>query len=363
MSLPFIAVDTEFMRTNTYYPIPALIQVFDGEANYLIDPTAGIDLTPFSEVLRSEKVIKVLHACSEDIEVFSHLVGCVPTPVLDTQVAAALLGYGFSVGFAKLVGTIVGVELGKAETRSDWLQRPLTSSQCEYAAADVEFLFRVFQSLEHGLNSKSRFSWALEESLRAVSAAEYVQEPELAFTKFKAAWRLKPRSLAVLKRLSSWRETTAKARDIPRNRVVDNKSLYAIAERLPKHTAALRGIDTLHEAALRRHGKTIINTVQEVLALEPSQLPEPMPRPLSSEQQKVVKSLRERLSEEAERLGIAPELLATRKHLEDLFLAMNDQEGQVTGQLIARVIDSNWRAPIFERVILEQDQNPSLEAP
>lgn len=363
LTLPFIAVDTEFIRTSTYYPIPALIQVFDGQANYLIDPTAIEALSAFAEVLAAPTVIKVFHACSEDIEVFSHLLAVTPAPVIDTQLAAAVLGYGYSKGFAKLVSALLGVELGKEQTRSDWLQRPLSEAQRDYAASDVEYLHRVYLILEQSLRQQGRFEWVQEDSKRLVSQSESIQPPELAYTRYKGAWRLKPRNLALLQKLAKWREELAQSKDLPRSRVVDNKSLYTIAERLPKSMAQLRGIESLHDAAIRRYGKSVLDAVHHVMALTPGELPEPIPRPPSSELQKQMKRLREAVDAEAERLNLAPELLATRRDLEEVITLVNTEDDN---QLLSQQL-SGWRAPILERVVnqflAKQPDNSSPQDP
>ena len=136
-----IAIDTEFIRTDTFFPILALVQIFNGESCWLIDPISISDLSPLKELLISSETLKVFHSCSEDIEVLSHTLGCYPQPIFDTQIAAALTGYGFSVGYASLVNSMLGIHVDKGETRSNWLRRPLSESQLGYAALDVIHLF------------------------------------------------------------------------------------------------------------------------------------------------------------------------------------------------------------------------------
>ena len=137
---PLIALDTEFMRTETFYPIPGLIQVADEHQCYLIDPLQVDDMSPLVELLRAPEVLKVLHAGNEDIELFRHSYGVIPAPLFDTQIGAAFVGWGFSMGLQRLVAHALDVELGKGETTSDWLQRPLTPEQEHYAALDVAYL-------------------------------------------------------------------------------------------------------------------------------------------------------------------------------------------------------------------------------
>ncbi len=146
-TLPFIALDTEFIRVDTFYPIAGLLQVSDGVSTFLIDPLLIDDWQPLAQVFSNQQVVKVLHACGEDLEVFSLLTGALPVPLFDTQVAAGYLNIGFSMGYSRLVQHVLGIELPKGETRSDWLQRPLSDLQVLYAAQDTEYLVDVYQAL------------------------------------------------------------------------------------------------------------------------------------------------------------------------------------------------------------------------
>ncbi len=142
-----VMLDTEFVRTRTFFPQLGLIQMFDGENLSLIDPTVLDEMTPFVELLQDTSVLKVLHACGEDLEVFQNAFGCTPFPMVDTQIMAAFLGYGLSTGFAALVQDQLQVELDKSESRTDWLARPLSDKQLEYAAADVFYLLPMYEKL------------------------------------------------------------------------------------------------------------------------------------------------------------------------------------------------------------------------
>ena len=339
----FIAVDTEFIRTDTYYPIPALIQIFDGKTNTLIDPVNITQFEPLAEVLTHGAVTKVFHSCSEDLEVFSRLLGVLPAPLLDTQIAAAFCGFGFTRGYATLVELILGISLPKEETRSDWLQRPLTEAQGQYAVCDVEYLYRLYARLLALLNENERLAWVQSECAALLSQAQNMQTPDQAYTKYKGAWRLAPRNLALLQRLAAWRETTAQQSDIPRNRIVDSKAVYSIAEKMPKHISQLRTIETLRESSIRRYGSRILEIVQEAVALDQSKLPAVLARPPKGEDQKIMKKLRENVDLVAERMNIAPEVIANRRDLEILVTMSDDTPLPEHLQ--------GWRAPFLDEAL------------
>lgn len=350
--LPAVAVDSEFMRTNTFYPIPALVQVNDGSANYLLDPLELTQWQPFCDLLVNPLVQKVLHSCSEDLEVFQRLLGVLPAPVFDTQIAAAATGYGFSVGYAKLVNTVLGVELPQGETRSDWLQRPLSQAQHVYAAEDVQYLFMLAENLRIQLLAQGRLTWVLEEYQLLQRQFYLSQVPENALNRIKGAWRLSPRSLAALVRLAAWRERTAAARDLPRNHVVKEQALYTIAQRLPQHIGQLHDVEELSERAIRRYGDLIIALVAEACALAESELPEPLVRPLRREQNLQAKYLRQQLHQLAEQLGIAPELLARKKDYEHWARSLADG---IQGRALLPSHFPKWRAdlvlPVLEQIV------------
>ena len=168
----YIAVDTEFVRTTTFYPEAGLIQVADSEGPVLIDPLTVSDWTPLKEVFENPLVVKVFHACAEDLEVCRQLTGTVPTPVADSQIGGALAGLGGIMGFQRLVKEILNINLPKEETRSDWLKRPLREEQIEYAVADVHYLYRLYPRLMSLLKKLNRQSWLAEECERLLRRSE-----------------------------------------------------------------------------------------------------------------------------------------------------------------------------------------------
>lgn len=345
LALPWLAVDTEFMRTDTFYPVPALIQVNDGHSNYLLDPLAIGDLAPLAQLMLSPDVQKVLHACSEDLEVFQILLKCLPVNLLDTQIAAAFCGYGYSVGYANLVNAVLQIQLPKDETRSNWLQRPLTEAQQRYAALDVEYLHRLTVNLKMQLHTLQREQWVAEECGLMVPNFLEGQKLSNASHRFRGAWRLNQRQLAALIELAAWRDQTAQTQNIVRNHVVRDKSLFAIAEMLPDHISQLRNVPELPEKIIRRYGERIIERLDAVRAIAERELPVRLPRPPSSAQQSHINTMREALAELAVELKVAPEYLARRRDFEFIMRAL--QEGRTGDDVFPPGIDG-WRAELVK---------------
>ncbi|MNF42917.1 Ribonuclease D [compost metagenome] len=316
-NLPFVAVDTEFMRVDTFYPIAGLLQVSEGERAYLIDPLLIDDWTPFSELLQDPAVVKVLHACSEDLEVFLRLTGSLPAALFDTQLAAAYLNLGFSMGYSRLVQAVLNIELPKGETRSDWLQRPLSETQISYAAEDVLHLAEVYNLLQQQL-SVEKNAWVLEDGAELVANLGREIAPEDAYREAKLAWKLSRAQLAVLRELCAWREREARARNQPRNRIIREHSLWPLARTQPNNLVALARIDDMHPKTVRQDGEFLLQLIEDAAATPPVEWPEALPEPLPLEASALLKKLRAIGQREGERLNIAPELMLRKKTLEAL---------------------------------------------
>lgn len=340
-SLSWLALDTEFMRIDTFYPVPALLQINDGTASYLIDPLSLDDVTSLRALMESPDVQKVLHACSEDLEVFQILLNCLPVNLLDTQVAAAFCGYGYSVGYANLVRAVLGVQLPKDETRSNWLQRPLTDAQQRYAALDVEYLYQITLHLKEQLAKLGRQSWVQEECDLMVPAFLESQKLSNSSARFRGAWRLNQRQLAVLMELAAWRDQTAQSQNIVRGHVLRDKSVFAIAETLPTHISQLRKVPELSDKLIRRYGDRVIEIVEQVRAMPEEDLPPRLPRPPGTAQQTRINEMRDALAQVAEELKVAPEYLARRKDFEFIMRAL--QEGKSGDDLFPASL-SGWRS-------------------
>ncbi len=304
-----IGLDTEFLRTSTYYPKPGLYQVAAGEQVYLIDPLAIESWQPLVDYFVSERTVKVMHACLEDLELLHHHLGISPRNVFDTQFANAFASEHFSLSYAALVERVLGVSLPKHETRSNWLQRPLSDDQIRYAVEDVIYLTPLYEHLHDRLQAAGRAAWFAEDM--GLRGAYLPPDPLQYYRGVKKAWRLGAEQLAALQMLCAWRENTARSEDVPRNRVVWDDHLYTFSrihelEHEHVHTNLPRGI-------ARRYAQPLLEAHSAGRRSEP---PEPLPEPLTTAQGKLVKQLREIAGDVAAQLGVAPELLARRRDVE-----------------------------------------------
>ena len=316
-TLAFIALDTEFIRVDTFYPIAGLLQISDGNATFLLDPLLITQWQPLAQVLSNPKVVKVLHACGEDLEVFARLTGALPTPLFDTQLAAGYLNIGFSMGYSRLVQHLLQVELPKGETRSDWLQRPLSDLQVLYAAQDTAYLVEVYRLLQAQL-SEQKNAWVLQDGAALVESSAQDVDPYDLWRSIKQAWKLAPQQLAVLRELAAWREQQARLRDVPRNRVLRETTLWALAYEQPKDLQQLGRLEDMHPRIVRNDGATLLALLAHARSLPQEQWPEPLPEPLPIEAAKILKKLRKVGLAYAETLNIAPELMLRKKILEEL---------------------------------------------
>ncbi|WP_205341573.1 ribonuclease D [Denitrificimonas caeni] len=316
-TLAFIALDTEFIRVDTFYPIAGLLQVSDGDCTYLIDPLLVNDWQPLADVFNNQQVVKVLHACSEDLEVFSLLIGALPAPLFDTQVAAGYLNLGFSMGYSRLVLQLLDVELPKGETRSDWLQRPLSDLQVLYAAQDTAYLVDVYRALTQQLSAQ-KYAWVLQDGAFSIAASAQEPEPYEFWRTVKLAWKLAPQQLMILRELSAWRELQARERNVPRNRIIRETTLWALAHEQPTDMAHLAKLEDMHPRILRNEGATLLNIIKMAKRLPEESWPAALPEPLPIEASKVLKRLRKVGLERGLELDIAPELMLRKKILEEL---------------------------------------------
>ena len=304
-----IGLDTEFQRTDTFFPIPGLYQVAGSCGTWLIDPLAIGDWAPLVDALTDPDLVKVLHGCSEDLELFYRHLDTQPVNLFDTQLAFAFLSENFSLSYASLVETLLGVTLAKHHTRSNWLKRPLSEEQLRYAQEDVAYLVELQGALEARLKAAERWRWFAEDMQRRERYAP--RQPSAYFAGVKRAWKLDAAELAVLKRLCEWREQCAMAEDVPRNRVVWDEHLFEFARCAVLDLAEVQ--HRLPPGIARRYGQALVRAHGEGLKAPPEA---PLPQPLGRKQGGVLKRLRAIGRGRAAELGIAPELLARQKDLE-----------------------------------------------
>ena len=344
-----VAIDTEFMRTDTFFPILGLVQLFDGESCWLIDPLAVPDLTPLGNLLVAPNVIKVFHSSSEDLEVLQHVLGCVPQPLFDTQIAAAMVGYGFSKGYAGLVEAMFSIHVPKGETRSDWLQRPLREAQLGYAASDVYHLLPVYRKLVESLEQLDRTEWLVEEMADQIAKANNRDDFANYYLKVKGAWQLDSQGLAALKLFCLWRETEARACNRPRNRLISDKTLLEIAFVKPKGKHELSQIEGMHPGIMRRYADTLFELLDQALSTDNKDCPEPLPHPLPREAGDMIKRYKKVAVQQAEFLDLPVEVLARKRDLEALVRSSLEHKHTVLPPTLAH----GWRYDAIGKILLE----------
>lgn len=342
-----IAIDTEFMRSETFYPIAGLIQVGDGRGCYLIDPLAITDFSPLRELLLDPAVTKVLHSCSEDLEVFQRLLDLVPSPLFDTQIAAAFAGYGFSLGYAGLVKAVLNIDVPKEETRSDWLQRPLSVAQLKYAALDVAHMLVVYGKLLQQLKATGRLQWVKEDCADLVTNARQPDDFTQAYRKVGFAWKLRSQELATLQQLCIWRETEARERNVPRNRLVKEPVLWEIARRQPSDLEQLQRIRDLPPRTLRDYGEQLLAIVAASGASDPASWPERLPPPLAIREAAQLKRLKKHVRDLAEKLDMPVEIFVRKKEYEELLRSsLHGEEFVLPSRL------QGWRFEVVGQTLL-----------
>ncbi len=337
---PFVCVDTEFMRESTFYSILCLIQASTDEDEVIIDPLAeGIDLAPLTNLLSDKSVPKVMHAARQDLEIFYHIMGSVPTPVFDTQIAAMALGFGDSVGYQALVKGRLDRELDKGARFTDWSKRPLSEKQLKYAMGDVTHLRDLYPGMVDELKDRGRLAWVTEEMQPQLDENLYRNNPEGAWERLKIR-RPKKEYLTVLKAAAAWRERKAIDRNIPRRRVLKDDALYDIAQQRPrtlKALAALRGVPKGFERS--ETAKKLVEDINHALEnIDTYAPPVPKPRHMPPNIGPTAEMLRTLLRLRTEYVDIAPRLVASQKDIDQI--AAFGERAEVPAL-------SGWRREVF----------------
>lgn len=319
---PFLALDTEFVREQTYYAQLCLIQVGDGRANVCIDPLAGLDLEPLMDLLLAPGATRVFHAAGQDLEILAQRWGRCPQPLFDTQIAASLLGLGDQLGYAGLVEQRVGVKLDKSLSRTNWARRPLRENEIAYAADDVRHLADIYPGLREELVARGRLAWAEQDCAALADPARYAISPQTEWTRLKGLARLEPRAQHVAAKLAAWREVIAEERDRPRRWILSDEALYALAERRPGTLAQLEQLNVLPPKSVERHAEALLALIDEAARTDAPPLVTDT-RPGEAEKQRLKRVL-ERARAIANELGIPASLLAPRADI-DALAALGDR--------------------------------------
>ncbi len=321
----FLALDTEFVRQTTYYPQLALIQICDGQQIALIDPLAIKELAALMELLYKPEIIKVFHSARQDLEIFYYLQGSVPDNIFDTQVASALLGLGEQIGYAPLVKLLLNIELDKSQTRTDWLKRPLTRKQIQYAADDVRYLAQLYPLQKQKLEQQGRLQWLKDDFVFLSSSSTYAPAPDTIWRKIRGANRLRKQQLAILQKLTAWREQQAIRQNRPRRRVLSDESLLELAVNPPENKAQLQQNYKLSSGFLSHNTATFMTLIEEGLKTPDNECPilAKTHKP-SQNEEALADCLMAVIHISARDNQISPRCLCTRKELNALIQGQRD---------------------------------------
>jgi ribonuclease D len=339
---PYIALDTEFLRERTYRAQLCLLQVAVPGEEALVDPLAAASLAALAAALTNPAIPKIVHAARQDLEVLWPVFGSID-PVFDTQIAAALTGMPAQIGYSDLVYRLLGVELDKAQTRTDWSRRPLSPAQLHYAVEDVRHLAALRDLLLQRLRELGRLDWLAEELNDLANPGRLFVDPEAAADRLRWIGELDPDRARLAQRLAAWRERRAAERDRPRSWILEDAGLRAMVLRPPRShadLAAMAAATELPAGFVERSGPEMLRIVDE------SQLPAQLPPPAQRERpdpalQARVKRLGAVLQQKATELALTPEVLGTRRELEAL--ARGDQEVDVL---------RGWRRAVLGEALL-----------
>lgn len=341
---PYVAVDTEFMREKTYWPILCLIQAAADGEEAIIDPLAdGIDLSPFLNVLMDKNIIKIFHAARQDLEIFYKLIGAVPAPLFDTQIAAMACGFGDQIGYEPLMRGLLNAKIDKGSRFTDWSRRPLTDAQLTYALSDVTHLRDAYPLIVDKLEAQSRAHW-VEAELQAL------YDPDLYFVKPENAWRrlklksVRPRELGPAVKLAEWREREAQTKDLPRSRLIKDEAIFELARLQPDSTKALSRARSIPNGFERSNaGAAILEAIKQGIAIERENLPKIATADRNKAPADVVELLKVLLKRQCEVYDVAPKLIASSADLDEI--ATND-EADVQAL-------KGWRREVFGEAALK----------
>lgn len=350
-----VAIDTEFVRTRTLYPKLGLLQIYDGITLALIDPIAIDDLSPFWQLLTNERIVKVLHACNEDLEVFLTSANCKPVNLIDSQIIMSFLGHGLSMGYAAMVAHFTDIELDKSESRTDWTNRPLSFEQLEYASADVEHLFNLYPQLITQVEQAGWLSQAQQESQSLIEKKFTPVDENQLYRQIKLAWRLNTKQLNTLKHLTKWRYQQAKKRDLPLGFVVKENTLMAVAANNPESLLAMTKLDGAEVLDIRHKGRAMLTIVAQALKDSVEDYPQKIERLDEYPGYKqIFKKVKDFIIDVSEKHNLAIENLASKKQINQ-FLSwhfdLNEAKKLANNADTYPEILNTWRHELFGKAL------------
>ncbi len=335
-----LAIDTEFIRENTYYPVLCLVQIASDTFSAVIDPLSEIEMEPVWEILSNEKILKVFHSGRQDLEIFFNITGKIPTPIYDTQIAAMFCGLGDQVSYDGLVNKFLGLKISKESQFSNWLQRPLTNKQLQYALSDVNYLIKIFPLIKKLIKETKREEWVEKEFQYITNEKIYNINPKEVWQRIKTK-NAKREVLNILKYLAEWREIECKKRNLSRNRLIRDEILVNISQLKPSDIFSIkkiRGIPKISDKDLNE----ILKIIETSRKIEPINWPR-----ITKHSKKVnvnkasLDLLKLLLSYCSQKSGLAEKLIADA---DELRLILN---GQKEGLAVFR----GWRQEIFGKFV------------
>ena len=314
-----LGIDTEFVRERTYRADLGLVQISDGETAWLLDPLAVRSYDPLLRMMKNPGILKLLHSGSEDMEVLQNAIGAIPEPLIDTQIACAMLGQPLQLGYHHALKWLFDVDIDKDQTRSNWCKRPLNERQLHYAAMDVVLLPEMLLTLRPQLEEAGRWSWLEEDVTRMRSNALEAVDPEYAYMRFSAIGRMDNETLQTLKYLARWREQVADERNRARGFVISDSTMLQLAHTKPSTAKDLRDIHDIHPVALSLYEGTLLQLISDAAG---DQTPVEKFEQLDDRQKLQLKDMRSIVQSRSGELGFDPALLASRRELEKLIRAL-----------------------------------------
>ena len=336
-----LAIDTEFIRENTYYPVLCLVQIASDSFSAVIDPLSDIDLQPFLKILSNKNILKVFHAGRQDIEIFFNLTGKIPTPIYDTQIAAMFCGLGDQVSYDGLVDKFLGIKINKESQFSNWLQRPLTKKQVKYALADVNHLIKIFPLIKKIIKESNREEWVKKEFEHLTNKKIYDINPIEVWKKIKIR-NPKSEILNILRYLAEWREIECKKRNIPKNRLIRDEVLVTLSQLKPNDIFSIKKLRGMPKVFNDKDLNTILKIIKFSCKIESEKWPK---IPKQSKKLNVNKAsldlLKLLLSYCSQKSGLAEKLIADA---DELRLILDGQQADLE-------VFKGWRYDIFGKFV------------
>lgn len=357
----WVILDTEFIREKTYYPRLCLIQLATDQQLACIDPLTITNLEPFFQFLRQTDRVKVLHAAWQDLEIFYYLSGGQTlSPIFDSQIAAAVLGLGDQLGYARLVEDLLGVQLDKSQSRTDWARRPLNKAQLAYAIDDVRYLRDLYPILQEKLASTGRATWVSKPFKQLSEADQYQPAPRSSWERVKMVQLLKPRQLSILRELAAWRESLAIENDLPRRWLVSDEILIDMARMKPNNLSEFKTIRGLSDEQIARYGAQWLELIALGYNLPTDSWPQlPRRRKLDNQLSLVADLLMVIVNQQALQHNISPQMLATRQQVEKM---LTDGRSSLSDDWRGSLVNNTFEALLSGRSCVRiHDQQITIE--